>query len=364
MDQSQASSSKDEQESFAKSNDMTKVGALSGNENEQAANANSQIPDVLGQLSEVVQKGVLDHFLSVNKQIFENVQSLEWIVKLLSDAPSRQQFVKEILYLTMNSFPASYADQFSPFDSEDMSKHFQMLPQYMDQLPVLQVPEEIQNLLNLTYVETFLLEQYRYQDLVKVEPGEIFFDCGAFIGDTALWAYKNGAAAVYNFEPGSMNLEYLRKNLENNNYPSDKCYPYAVGNTNGTVRFLTGESVGSSSQILDSNVGKSIYYTLANDQTKKTAVEEVECIRLDDWCQEHNVYPTFIKMDIEGAETDALTGGENIIKTYKPKLAICLYHRVEDMWTIPALLHSWVPEYRFYCRKNNVPNEFVLYAVV
>jgi hypothetical protein len=91
----------------------------------------------------------------------------------------------------------------------------------------------------------------------------------------------------------------------------------------------------------------------------------IPIITLDDWCAENEVKPDFIKMDIEGSEIDAILGAVKTIVAYRPDLAICLYHRLSDMWEIPVLLKNLVPEYKFWCRKN-APNrcEFVLYASI
>lgn len=101
-----------------------------------------------------------------------------------------------------------------------------------------------------------------------------------------------------------------------------------------------------------------------SEEEFSTFIQTVNCIRLDDWFKENNVEPTFIKMDIEGAEVGALKGAAEAIKRLKPKLAICLYHKLTDMWEVPLLIKSMVPEYKLYCRKHHIRNEFVLYAAV
>lgn len=73
---------------------------------------------------------------------------------------------------------------------------------------------------------------------------------------------------------------------------------------------------------------------------------------------------TFIKMDIEGAELKALYGAANTIKTWHPKLAVCVYHKPEDLITIPQYIKSIYPMYRLYLRSYSPSGvETVLYAV-
>ena len=60
--------------------------------------------------------------------------------------------------------------------------------------------------------------------------------------------------------------------------------------------------------------------------------------------------PTFIKMDIEGAEYEALVGAERTIRLYKPRLAISVYHNKNDILRIPTLIKSFDPNYKLYLR--------------
>jgi hypothetical protein len=69
-------------------------------------------------------------------------------------------------------------------------------------------------------------------------------------------------------------------------------------------------------------------------------------------------------MDIEGAEYDALRGGVNVIRRDRPILAICVYHTQSDIWRIPLLVHSMVPEYKLYLRAYEGDGfQTVMYAV-
>ena len=77
-----------------------------------------------------------------------------------------------------------------------------------------------------------------------------------------------------------------------------------------------------------------------------------------------NEQPSFIKMDIEGAEYDALSGCKQTIERYHPILAICLYHRQEDLWRIPLLIHSVSKKYDLYLRRySDECWEQVCYAI-
>ena len=71
-----------------------------------------------------------------------------------------------------------------------------------------------------------------------------------------------------------------------------------------------------------------------------------------------------IKMDIEGAEYDALLGAKQLIKKYKPTLAVCIYHKRDDYFKILKLIHRLNSDYKFYIRQYSLTdNETILYAV-
>lgn len=56
-------------------------------------------------------------------------------------------------------------------------------------------------------------------------------------------------------------------------------------------------------------------------------------------------------MDIDGAEYDALEGAKKTIIEYQPTLAVCVYHKRDDLINIPLLIKEYVPEYKLFCER-------------
>ena len=73
--------------------------------------------------------------------------------------------------------------------------------------------------------------------------------------------------------------------------------------------------------------------------------------------------PNLLKMDIEGAEPDALEGAAELIRRFQPGLAIAVYHQYRHLWEIPLLLQRWLPRHRYFLRAHAHNSfEVVLYA--
>jgi FkbM family methyltransferase len=106
--------------------------------------------------------------------------------------------------------------------------------------------------------------------------------------------------------------------------------PCAVGKEDGTARFRAGG--------------------LASSKVAETgATLEVECRTLDSALK--GEHPTFIKMDLEGAEPDALLGAAKTMARCRPVMAVCAYHKCEHLWTIPKLLKAANPDYGIFLRR-------------
>ena len=91
---------------------------------------------------------------------------------------------------------------------------------------------------------------------------------------------------------------------------------------------------------------------------------EVQVIALDDYVEEKGISPSFIKLDIEGSELEALRGAEKTIRRCRPRLAVCLYHKPRDLWEIPLWLEELGLGYSFFLGHHDpAPTETVLYGI-
>ena len=200
---------------------------------------------------------------------------------------------------------------------------------------------------DVSYIDKipFNPKQYFDTEYYTVSDDEVFVDCGAFDGDTIkgfIELTNDRYDRIFGLEPDSISFKKLTEATKN--YHDVKLICCATGSENTKMSFSSKGTIYSSfSQNGDGDM--------------------IEVRKLDDILDGEKV--TLIKMDIEGAELDTLIGAENTIRNNKPKLAICIYHKLEDIVTIPKYLHSLVPEYRFKVRHHSgTLLETVLYAEV
>lgn len=186
--------------------------------------------------------------------------------------------------------------------------------------------------------------QYFPEDIVSLTEQEVFVDCGAYTGDTLesfLKRVKN-YKKYYALEPDFRRFSELKAHIHSEKI---RHIPFGAWNKKDKLYFSTDNVCGE----ISDNV-----------------VEKGDCIEVDtiDSLIPEGERVSFIKMDIEGAELPALQGAERTIKMNKPKLAICVYHKREDLVTIPQFIKSIVSEYKFYLRAHfPYPGEVVLYGI-
>lgn len=183
-------------------------------------------------------------------------------------------------------------------------------------------------------------------ELTPRNPYEIFVDAGGFDGLTTKeflkWCGGNGYS--YCFEADVSNIETLRHHL--------------AGDTNCEI---IPKALWSETTVLSMHMTGN-YASSVTEQIEGDNVQQIQAVALDDFARDKTV--TFIKMDIEGAELEALRGAKHIIMEQHPKLAISIYHKVEDVWTIPKLLMEYYAGYKFYMRHYSFAGyDTVLYAI-
>lgn len=177
--------------------------------------------------------------------------------------------------------------------------------------------------------------QYEQGD-VHLKPGDVIVDAGAFVGDTAVYFHHKlgGSCQIHSFELLDENLALMLHNLERNGVEDDRIVinKLALADRSGDeIVVADGASQGATSIFGRAGQGDRVQTITLDDY-----VVRLELPRVD-----------FIKMDIEGAEALALAGARQTIALFRPRLAICLYHRWDDMLTVPAAIHATGVDYRF-----------------
>lgn len=194
--------------------------------------------------------------------------------------------------------------------------------------------------------------QGQYFDYFEANENEVFVDCGCFDGATcynfAGWCGHKGFDHIYAFEADPKNYEKSKEALA----PLGKCelYPYGTSDAKKKVYF-SADAFETSSIISKEEAEKRNF----------EGVEEIETIALDDVLEGKKI--TYLKMDIEGAEYEALLGARNLIMENRPRMAISVYHKFEDFVTLADLILGMHPDYRIAFRHYGFDDlETVMYV--
>lgn len=194
------------------------------------------------------------------------------------------------------------------------------------------------------YIATYLGGKQYFDTFIKADDNEVFLDVGCCNGNTILdfikWAGKY--KKVYAFEPDKINIQKCQKNMAKNNIDN--------------VIFVN-KGAWSKKNIIKFNISGN-----GNSRICDEGENQIEVIDIDSVVNDDRV--TFIKMDIEGAELEALKGARQTIIKNKPKLAISVYHKNEDIIEILNYIDKLDVGYKFYLRHyTHSGAETVLYAL-
>lgn len=181
-------------------------------------------------------------------------------------------------------------------------------------------------------------------DVAGISKPEHFIDCGAFNGDTLMLARNRFGRlkSVRAFEPDPDNYRRLIDLNKEFVFSDDTILaPYGVWSSAQRLNFKTDGSLASGISSEGNNF--------------------IQCVALDEYLDGYK--PTFIKMDIEGSELEALKGSKKMISA-KPNLAISVYHHPQHLWEVPLFIKSLTPGYKYYLRSHGYSGyDTVFYAI-
>ena len=235
----------------------------------------------------------LPHYrLDLPHQLAEDAEGIERVFRLWEDEASREEYVAQLQWMT--------STEFGPLPAHPTA------------------------------------DTYFPEDIFGLSDEEVFVDCGAFDGDTVrAFLERKGSRfrQIIALEPDPDNYGKLVRYART--LPADvrakiELRPLAVGARRERVRFVAAGSVGS--------------------RIDEAGTVEVECAPLDEILAGRA--PSYVKMDIEGAEPQALAGARQTILRHHPALAVCVYHRQEHLWQIPLYLSDLWDGYRFFLRRH------------
>lgn len=169
-----------------------------------------------------------------------------------------------------------------------------------------------------------------FENILCLNKNESYLDLGAYRGDTVEEFLRHCGEkyeSITALEPDRRTFRKLYDYLEN--VPDSTAYQKAVYSESKILTF-------------SSKAGR--------QSTISSKGEEIESITVDELCKDKKV--TYIKMDVEGAEIEAIEGAKDTLESQKPKLNVALYHRSRDIFEIPLKIAGINPDYKFYLRRH------------
>ncbi len=297
--------------------------------------------------------------------------ALEYVYSLLENESSRQLMVDLTAYRLLGHTKVKLYDQeqLCPKVLEDKLKECIVPGNDIDTgfapVPTLQLIDmtPIGKKLRLystvaATIKNFFVQQYAYVNevVIRAEPGDYVIDAGGCWGDTAVYFADcvGDAGKVFTFEFIPSNIDILQKCIQANPAvaPSIQLVPSPIWSKSDVSLFYRDNGPGSTVNMSDINgrLKDSVNTLSIDDLVARSGIRKID----------------FIKMDIEGAELEALKGAEKVIRQYRPKLAICVYHNgYVDMVTIPIWLKNLNLGYKLYLKHSTTfAEETVLFAAV
>lgn len=315
-----------------------------------------------------------EEVVSTIRYLAEHAEDLEWAADRL-DAESREVLIERLVYLTLDHTRAALgpprpelerlttqardelriAENVRPLGYLDAVNERDPLISHRFDLGQIGFPITLETSM-FGVQATYQLQQYLapHHPEARPRPGDVVIDGGGYLGETALWfAHLVGPSGrVRSFELETGALSVLRENVDANPALSPRIAvdERALWDEDGQQLPILVSGPGTTLMTDTDGPGEQLVRTTTVD----ALVEAGQLPRVD-----------FIKLDIEGAEPQALAGAERTLERFTPRLAIAAYHRFDDMWALMRQIDELELGYRF-AMAHFTPHheETVLYAWV
>lgn len=295
--------------------------------------------------------------------IMKHLPGISNLYRLLADQASRDMLIKLLAFRILGNkkvkLPLNSPDYWSSRKSfrklrstaETIKTKYHQWDLYHFDLHPLGYDIKLYGL-SIGLSATFAEKQYEFAS-IKAEPGDIVIDSGGCFGDTALYfAHEVGQTGhVYSIEFIPSNLEIMKRNISENARLQDR------------ITIVEHPVWSQSNQLLYyADQGPASFVSFSRTPE---VCEETLTLSIDDLVKEKNVHRVdYIKMDIEGAELNALKGARVTLEAFRPKLAVTIYHQISDFEDIATYIDSLQLGYRFYLGHYTVyAQETVLFAI-
>ncbi len=219
---------------------------------------------------------------------------------------------------------------------EEVYRHFEEIREASSMLSDEESQEQLWEILCIfcanapVWIENLPSEEYFNTPYIRLGADEVFVDAGMFNGMTSVRfaELSPGYSAIYGIEANPLNMQIIENNLSS--YRDTHIFNRALCDSDKELLFKRN-GVGPEGARLDRKGNISVL-GMRGDELK--------------------IKPTYIKFDIEGAEYDAISGFKETISNYKPKMAISVYHSLQDHWRIIKLVKKICPEYNLYLKHH------------
>ena len=181
-------------------------------------------------------------------------------------------------------------------------------------------------------------------DIFPFYENEVFVDCGSYIGDTVadfVNEFNRSYRRIYTYEISAPTVKVMQNNLK------------GLDNVVYNLKGVADKQGELSLEGYDAPF-------LGNHLVKGKGITKVPIVKLDDDIKEKI---TFLKIDVEGLDKEAISGAKEQISKYHPKMHIDTYHKLGDIFEVPLLIHSIDPTYKFYLRLTNSTEKRMMFVV-